>query len=85
MGCLLQNEFGAPKDTTVQLVQSVHQAIRRPGVLTMLKIVLHEITFKKCWCTWCTNVGALIRGAHYNFGVGLMHQGAPTLFESYFM
>ena len=46
MGYLLQNEFGAPKDTKVHPGAKVHQAIIRPSVVpTMLKIVLHEITF----------------------------------------
>ena len=65
MGYLLQNEFGAPKDTKVHPGAKVHQAIIRPsGVPTMLKIVLHKVTFfylqKSVGAPWCTGAGALI-------------------------
>ena len=43
----------------------VHQATTKPsGVPTMLKIVLHEVTFfhlqKSVGAPWCTGAGALI-------------------------
>ena len=43
----------------------VHQAIIQPsGVPTMLKIVLHKVTFfylqKSVGAPWCTGAGALI-------------------------
>ena len=52
MGYLLQNEFGAPKDTKVHPGAKVHQAIIRPfGVPTMLKIVFWCTLVHRCWCT----------------------------------
>ena len=46
MGYLLQNDFGALKDTMVHLGAQVHQAVTSLfEAPTILKVVLHEVTF----------------------------------------